>query len=115
MIYLANKLPSTPIPVVAETSAASEANSMAFKKCLADKRSCQGSFVKMRAGTIHRIENCSGPNCGHLTMSLESIEIRMMMQTPWLPDAVEWVALSTDQSLWEKAAVDYERQFVAKK
>lgn len=87
-----------------------EKNTKAFNDCLADRLHCEGGYVNMN-GITRRISSCDF-NCNVYEMSLKSIEIRMAMKNPWLPQDSEWVALPSDKIAWEKAAVKYARQFV---
>ena len=89
-------------------------NTEAFETCLKDRRVCQGGFVKWSHGAVVRIETSCSNNCPHTTMSFNSIELRMGMDNRWLPKTVYWVALPSNTAEWEKAAIDYERQFIFK-
>lgn len=101
------------ISEIDDTSVIAE-NTRAFESCLKDRRACQGGFVKWSDGEVVRIDTSCSNNCPPSTMSFNSIQVRMNMNNRWLPKTVHWVALPSDVVAWEKAAVEYERQFVAR-
>ena len=92
-------------------SSIAERNLQSIRTCLDDTWGCQGGFVKQTDGRILRImHNCLTPYCVY-ELETRILEIKMSAKNPWLPShTTEWVMPGDDG--WEKAAVEYERQFL---